>query len=205
MEPIAMGAIEAIQTRRSLRQLAERPVPGELIDSVLEAAAMAPAPHHTRPWRYVIVGPGSRAALAERMGEAWRVDLERDGHPAELIERLLRKSHRQITTAPALILACLTHEGLREWPDERRARNEWAMAQQSVGAAMQNMMLAAHASGLASYWISAPLFAPEACREALDLPEEYVAQAFIVLGYAAEGVAPKPRADVDLSRLVIER
>jgi nitroreductase len=79
------------------------------------------------------------------------------------------------------------------------------MAQQSIGAGMQNMMLAAHALGLASYWISAPLFAPEACREALGLPEEYVAQAFVVLGYAAEGVAPKPRAEVDLSRLVIER
>lgn len=200
-----MGAIEAIRTRRSLRQLAERPVPHDLIDDVLEAAAMAPAPHHTRPWRYVIVGHGSRAMLAERMGEAWRRDLQRDGHTAELIERLLRKSARQITSAPVLILACLTHEGLRDWPDERRARNEWAMAQQSIGAAMQNMMLAAHASGLASYWISAPLFAPEACREALDLPADYVAQAFVVLGYAADGVAPKPRGDIDLARLVMER
>ena len=56
-----------------------------------------------------------------------------------------------------------------DWPDDRRARNEWAMAQQSIGAAMQNIMLAAHAMGLSSYWISAPLFAPEACAEALAL------------------------------------
>ena len=197
--------IDGIRTRRSLRQLAERPVPQELIDEVLALAATAPAPHHTRPWRYVIVRPGSRRALAERMGAAWRADLERDGHPEELIARLLSKSERQITSAPALILACLTHEGLRDWPDERRARNEWAMAQQSIGAGMQNMMLAAHARGLASYWISAPLFAPEACRAALDLPEDYVAQAFIVLGYPAEGAAPRPRPAADMSELVIER
>jgi coenzyme F420-0:L-glutamate ligase/coenzyme F420-1:gamma-L-glutamate ligase len=200
-----MDALEAIRTRRSLRQLAERPVPHEMIDDVLELAATAPAPHHTRPWRYVIVLPRSRERLAALMGAAWRADLEGDGHPAELIERLLRKSRRQIVSAPALILACLTHEGLRKWPDERRARNEFAMAQQSIGAGMQNIMLAAHAMGLSSYWISAPLFAPEACREALGLPEEYVAQAFIVLGYAAEGVAPKPRPAADLSKLVIER
>ena len=42
-------------------------------------------------------------------------------------------------------------------------------------------------------------------REALDLPDDYVAQAFIVLGYAADGVAPKPRAAVDVSSLIIER
>lgn len=139
------------------------------------------------------------------MGAAWRADLEGDGHPAALIERLLRRSRRQIVTAPALILACLTHDGLREWPDERRARNEFAMAQQSIGAGMQNIMLGAHALGLASYWISAPLFAPEACRDALGLPDDYVAQAFIVLGYAPDGVAPKPRAAVDAASLIIER
>ena len=100
-----MDLFEAIRTRRSLRQLSDEPVSHELIDDVLELAATAPAPHHTRPWRYVIVLPRSRAALAQQMGDAWRADLERDGHPAELIERLLRKSNRQITSAPALALA----------------------------------------------------------------------------------------------------
>jgi coenzyme F420-0:L-glutamate ligase/coenzyme F420-1:gamma-L-glutamate ligase len=200
-----MDALEAIRTRRSLRQLADRAVPHDVIDELLELAATAPAPHHTRPWRYVIVLPRSRARLGDAMGAAWRADLERDGHPAELIAKLLRKSERQITSAPTLLLACLTDEGLRKWPDERRARNEWAMAQQSIGAAMQNIMLAAHATGLSSYWISAPLFAPEACAEALGLPEGWVAQAFIVLGYAEEGVGPKPRGTADLSAMVIER
>jgi F420 biosynthesis protein FbiB-like protein len=151
------------------------------------------------------VSPERRTALAERMGAAWREDLERDGHAEELITKLLRKSYRQIVTAPVLVLACLTHEGLRDWPDERRAQHEWAMAQQSVGAAMQNMMLAAHAHGLASYWISAPLFAADAVRDALDLPAEFVAQAFIVLGYPAAGAAPKPRPAANVSKLIVER
>jgi len=66
-------------------------------------------------------------------------------------------------------------------------------------------MLAAHALGLASYWISAPLFAPEAAAEALSLPDGYVAQAFVVVGYPAAGAAPKPRPPADTSRLIIER
>jgi F420 biosynthesis protein FbiB-like protein len=187
-----VDALDAIRTRRSLRQLAARDVPRDVIERLVALACLAPAPHHTRPWRYVVVGPARRAALAAAMGAAWRADLERDGHPEELIEKLLRKSERRITAAPALILACLTHEGLRDWPDERRARHEWAMAQQSVGAAMQNIMLGAHALGLASYWISAPLFAPDAVREALDLPAEWIAQAFVVVGYPAAPPRPRP-------------
>jgi coenzyme F420-0:L-glutamate ligase/coenzyme F420-1:gamma-L-glutamate ligase len=200
-----VDALEAIRTRRSLRQLADRPVPHETVDELLALAATAPAPHHTRPWRYVIVLPRSRERLAAAMGAAWRADLERDGHPPALIEKLLLKSRQQIVSAPALLLACLTDEGLRRWPDERRARNEWAMAQQSIGAAMQNVMVAAHALGLSSYWISAPLFAPEACAEMLALPEGWIAQAFIVLGYAAESAGPRPRPAADLSTMVIER
>lgn len=200
-----MDALDAIRTRRSLRQLDPRPVPHELLDDILEMAATAPAPHHTRPWRYVIVLPRSRERLAVAMGEAWRRDLLADGHPVELIDRLLARSRSRIVGAPALILACLTREGLRDWPDARRARHEWAMAQQSIGAAMQNMMLAAHAMGLSSYWISAPLFAPDACREALDLPDEYVAQALVVVGYPANGATPRTRPRADLSKLVMER
>jgi F420 biosynthesis protein FbiB-like protein len=200
-----MDALEAIRTRRSLRQLDVRPVPRVLLDEALAAACLAPAPHHTRPWRYVVVSTERRSALAEAMGESWRADLEHDGHPPALVDRLLRRSRRQIVDAPALVLACLTHEGLRAWPDERRARNEWAMAQQSVGAGLQNLMLAAHALGLASYWISAPLFAPEAAAEALSLPAGYAAQALVVVGYPAPGAAPEPRSPADASRLIIER
>ena len=199
-----MDALDAIRTRRSLRQLAERPVSDELLHELLALACAAPAPHHTRPWRYVIVHPPRREVLAGALGAAWRADLERDGHPQALIEKLLRRSRRQIVAAPALILACLTDEGLRRWPDERRARNEWAMAQQSIGAGMQNLMLGAHALGLASYWISAPLFAPEAAAQALELPDGYVAQAFVVVGHG-DGAAPKPRPEIDVSQLIIER
>lgn len=200
-----MDALEAIRTRRSLRQLDSRPVPRELVREIVELGAIAPAPHHTRPWRYVIVGADRREALSEAMGVAWRADLERDGVDEETIASLLDRSRRQIASAPSLVLACLTNDGLRAWPDERRAGHEWAMAQQSIGAAMQNMMLAAHALGLASYWVSAPLFAPQAVNDALSLPGDYVAQAFIVLGYPSEGAEPKPRPPVDTARVVLER
>ncbi len=200
-----MELTEALRGRRSIRQLDNRPVPDDLVVAAIESAFLAPAPHHTRPWRYVIVSAGRRHALAAAMGSAWRADLARDGHPADRIERLLHESERRIVEAPALVLACLTHEGLRDWPDEQRQRNEWAMAQQSLGAGLQNLMLAAHNAGLASYWISAPLFAPEAVRAALDLPTGWVAQALVAVGYPAPRTEAKPRPPMDLTSLLLKR
>jgi F420 biosynthesis protein FbiB-like protein len=201
-----VDAYEAILTRRSLRQLDPRPVPQELIEKLLRVAIRAPAPHHTKPWRFVVLETeDARRRLAESMGAAWRRDLDHDGVAPEKIAALLEKSRRRIEEAPALLLACLVGDGLRAWPDERRRRAEWGMAQQSMGAALENVMVAAHALGLASYWISAPLFCPDAVREALDLPGGYEAQALVVVGYPAAGHSPKARGEPDEARLLDRR
>ena len=199
-----MNAYEAITSRRSLRQLNTVPVAKQLVQKLLYAATLAPAPHHTKPWRFIhLESEGARKRLAEAMGAAWRADLENDGVSEQQIEKLLSRSERQIVNAPALILACAVAEGLRAWPDERRKRAEFRMVVQSIGCAMENIMLAANGEGLASYWISAPLFCPDAVRDALDLPQEYEAQALVAIGYPAS--PPRPRADPDLEKLIETR
>ena len=196
-----MNAYQAIIERRSLRQLNTVPVAKQLVQKLLYAAVLAPAPHHTKPWRFVMLeSDGSRKRLAEAMGAAWREDLERDGVSDTQIAMLLSRSQRQIESAPALILACIVAEGLRQWPDQKRKRAEFRMAVQSIGCALENIMVAANAEGLGSYWISAPLFCPDAVREALDLPPEYEAQALVSIGYPAS--EPRPRAEPDLAKLI---
>ncbi|HWQ29222.1 MAG TPA: nitroreductase family protein, partial [Dehalococcoidia bacterium] len=123
-----MDAIEAIRTRRSVRAFLPRPVPDGLIEELVTLACAAPAPHHTRPWRFVLLGPAAREKLAEAMGAAWRADLERDGLAEQRIEALLARSRVQLTNAPALLLGGLVDEGLRRWPDERRWQAEWGLA-----------------------------------------------------------------------------
>ena len=75
------------------------------------------------------------------MGERWRADLDGDGVDAERIDELVAASHTKITAAPALVLACLTWDGLDRYPDETRQRAEWGMALLSLGAAVENLML----------------------------------------------------------------
>lgn len=200
-----MDAIEAIRTRRSVRAFRPMPVPDEVIEELVALACTAPAPHHTRPWRFVLVGRGAREALAEAMGAAWRADLERDGVSGGRIDALLARSRGQLVAAPALLLGGLVGEGLRQWPDQRRRQAEWGLAMHSFGAALQNLMLAAHARGLASFWISAPLFCQEPVRRALGLPEGFVAQALLALGYPDPSYRPRERPPFESARFLERR
>ena len=86
------------------------------------------------------------------------------------VDELVAASHAKSVRAPALVLGCLTWDGLDRYPDERRRRAEWGMALLSLGAAVENLMLAAADRGLASCWVAAPIFCPEAARDALALP-----------------------------------
>jgi coenzyme F420-0:L-glutamate ligase/coenzyme F420-1:gamma-L-glutamate ligase len=133
-----VDALAAIRTRRSLRQLAARGVPREIIDQLVALACLAPAPHHTRPWRYVIVGHERRAALARAMGAAWRADLDAMAIPKKLIAKL--RGSRSAASPPPRADPRLTREGLRDWPDSV-APATMGHGSKPSGAAMQNIML----------------------------------------------------------------
>jgi F420 biosynthesis protein FbiB-like protein len=124
--------------------------------------------------------------LALAMGQRLREDLTADNVPPELIEKEAGRSYQRITAAPVLILICLTLADMDSYPDEKRTRNEWLMAVQSTAMAGQNLLLAAHQSGLSACWMCAPLFCPEVVKETLALPQDWEPQGLITMGYAAE-------------------
>ena len=195
----------ALAGRRSVRQFSPRPVEQALVEEVIAAACLAPAPHHSRPWRFVTLSADARVRLTEAMGERWRQDLQRDGVSEARIRRLLTRSRSRLAAAPVLILAGVVGQAQRPWPDQRRQRAEELMFAQSLGAALQNLMLAAHARGLGSYWISAPLFCPEAVCLALDLPPDFQPQALVPLGYPKEGLRLPSRPPLAVRDHIIDR
>jgi len=200
-----VDAIDAIRTRRSFRGLDGPPLTTDEVMTLVDLALRAPAPHHTRPWRFVHVGPARRASLADAMGASWTADMAGDGVPTPQQERAIARSRGRILDAPTLLLGCLVAEGLRAYEDDRRARAEWMMAGHSFGAAMENIMLAAHAQGLGAYWISAPLYAQDAVRASLDLDAAWQPQACLALGRRVEAYEPFARPAPDLGGSLIER
>jgi coenzyme F420-0:L-glutamate ligase / coenzyme F420-1:gamma-L-glutamate ligase len=197
------GTIPAfLEARRSIRAFADAPVDRATLDALVEAACIAPAPHHSRPWRFVVVDTAAaKEHLAAGMGAAWRADLARDGVPATRVDELVDASHRKITGAPALVLGCLTWDGLDRYPDEIRQRAEFGMALLSLGAAVENLMVAAPEHGLASCWVAAPIFCPEAARDALALPAEWLPHAMVVLGHPDPAYVGRVRPPVPLEDL----
>jgi coenzyme F420-0:L-glutamate ligase/coenzyme F420-1:gamma-L-glutamate ligase len=197
------GGVPAfVEARRSIRAFRPEPIARAELDRVVEAACLAPAPHHSRPWRWVIVDtPEAKGGLARRMGARWRADLEGDGVSAARIDELVSASHTKLTGAPALIVGCLTWEGLDRYPDERRQRAEWGMALLSLGAAVENLMLAATDAGLASCWVAAPIFCPEEARDALALDADWLPHALVLVGRPDPSYEGRPRPPVPLDDL----
>jgi F420 biosynthesis protein FbiB-like protein len=193
---------ELVQGRRSVRQYQPTPVPRELIEQVLEAARWAPSPHGRQPWRFVVLTrQESKERLANFMGETWQKNLEMDGHDAKIVSLRMEKSRQRILHAPVLIVPCLYLEDLDRYPDEQRQSDETTMAIQSLGAAIQNMLLMAYDLGLDGGWMCAPLFCPEVVCQALELDTRLIPHALITLGYAAAD--PKRRERLPLSELIV--
>ena len=198
-----MSAVPAfVEARRSIRAFRARPVPPVLLDTLVEAACLAPAPHHTRPWRWVVLAdPPRQRALADGMGARWRADLAGDGLPPGRIDDLVAASRARLVAAPAALLGCLTDEGLDRYPDERRRRAEWGMALLALGAAVENLMLTATDLGLASCWVAAPIFCPEEAGAALGLDPKWQPHALVLVGYPDPSYVARPRPPVDLAAL----
>jgi coenzyme F420-0:L-glutamate ligase / coenzyme F420-1:gamma-L-glutamate ligase len=190
-----------MQGRRSVRQFQDRAVDHASIEHILEAARWAPSPHGRQPWRFVVLTrPELKTLLADRMGETWQRNLEMDGQESEIVKLRLEKSRQRILKAPVIIIPCLYLEELDRYPDERRQADETTMAIQSIGAAIQNMLLMAYDLGLDAGWMCAPLFCPEVVVDALELDTHLIPQAMITVGYAAAD--PKRRDRLPLSSLI---
>ena len=197
--------LDAVRGRRSVRHYLGKEVTPDLVNEVLEAGRWAPSPHGRQPWRFAVVTrEETKERLARAMGEEWRVNLEMDGQAPEVVEKRLEGSRRRLLDAPVLVLLCLYLQDLDVYPDAARQQSETTMAVQSLGAAAQNMLLAAYDLGLDAGWMCAPLFCPQEVVEALELDPKLLPHALLTLGYA-EGDPPKRRSRRPLEDLIVYR
>jgi F420 biosynthesis protein FbiB-like protein len=178
---------QIIRGRRSIRQYRDQPVKRVIIERLLTAAAWAPSAHNRRPWRFIVIDNDyTKERLTDAMNAVLRADLAADGLSPDQIEAHAARRRARLTRAPVLVLLCMTMADMDDYPDDERRHAEWTMATQSVALAGQNLLLAAHAEGLGTCWLCAPLFCPDVVRDVLGLPADWEPQAFISLGWPAE-------------------
>jgi len=197
-DPDRATALDAVlRGRRSIRTYQDQAVPGDILDRVLGAACHAPSPHHSFPWRLaVLTGPRTKSQLADAMAERWRADLLGDGISERDVESELAKSRRRLTASPVVVVGSVYPDPLDEYPDSERQQAETLMAAHSLGAALQNVMLAAHAHGLASCWMCAPVFCSDVVRDALGLDAALIPHAIVTIGYPVQPPRDRPRPDL---------
>jgi coenzyme F420-0:L-glutamate ligase / coenzyme F420-1:gamma-L-glutamate ligase len=147
--------------------------------------------------------PQEKDRLSRAMGAAWRTDLTRDGLPGEKIEAILDKSHGLLTSTPLLTICFADMTKAHPYVDERRERAEWSLFAHSMGAALQTYMTSLAADGIASCWISAPVFCGETLKSYFSLAPEVEPHALVLVGYASPDYTPRPRPTPDPAEYLI--
>ncbi|KLO29738.1 F420-0--gamma-glutamyl ligase [Mycolicibacter heraklionensis] len=195
-EAIEVGRGQAQLLRRSVRSFAGEPVPGQLITDAMAEALTAPAPHHTRPVRFVwLQTPSTRTRLLDAMAQRWRSDLTGDGKSPEAIEA--RVSRGQILyDAPEVVIPIMVPDGAHHYPDATRTAAEHTMFTVAVGAAVQGLLVALAVRGVGSCWIGSTIFTPDLVRTELDLPADWEPLGAIAIGYPTDPPEPRPPAEV---------
>jgi nitroreductase len=179
-----MDVLTAIRERRSCRRFLPDAIEEAAIERILEAAVWAPSPANNQPWEFIVVtNPdvkrkihddvlACKQKIYEKCGWGW-VDKYRVGF---------------LTEAPVLIAVIGDPEktGAHKFLEGTEDTYQHACA-----AAIQNMLLAAHAQGLGSLWFT--LFDREAVKKTLGVDAAREPLALVCIGKAGGTAFQTPR------------
>lgn len=184
--------ISAIYDRRSIRRFSDKPVSEQDMREIFESGIKAPSSKNRQPWKYIVLSERAK----REMLSVFRKGIER-----EEIKPLLPGSREHIVaakqtvrimeSAPVIVFVVnMLGKSVLETatPEERIAE---ACNIQSIGASVQNMLLAAWEKGIGSLWVCDIYFAyPELCAW---LQEDGALIAAIAFGYPDETPGARPR------------
>jgi nitroreductase len=181
-----VNTLDAIAARRSIRKFKSVPIEEAKLQAVLGAALRAPSGKNRQPWRFIVVRGERRAEMVRIMraglaaANARGEDLGSAEHSARVLEQA------------AATVFVVNPEGIRPWTEHSVGQMfDDVVDIQSIGAAIQNMLLAAESLGLGSLWVCDVFYAYEELCGWLGESGELIAA--VCLGYADENPPARPR------------
>jgi nitroreductase len=187
---VSMDVRTAIENRRSIRRFRPESLPREIIADILDAARLAPSGKNGQPWRFVVVQGDARREMSEQLqrGLARSREQGMQTGSAEYTFAIMAE-------APVTVMVFNPGDSA-PWLEKPISRHIASLVDtQSVGAAVQNMLLRAQELGIGSLWICDTLFAhDELCQW---LGRDCLLAAAVTLGYPAENPPARPRRTLD--------
>jgi nitroreductase len=164
---------QIIRGRRSIGKVKDAPVARETIEKLLEAAIWAPNHFLTEPWKFIVMtGEGRRT-----LGQGY-VDIAAAGWgelPEAEVEERKAKEIAKAYRSPVVIAAACSPSG----SPKAIATEDLA----AVHASVQNLLLAAHESGLGAVWRTGDVAYHPAMKRALGLADNETLVGLIFIGY----------------------
>lgn len=192
--------LNAITNRRSIRKYKSDEVPESLVGEIIKAGLLAPSSKNRQPWKFIVVTGRSK----EEMLEVFQKGIEREKRNPLLPESAQYISGAEYTLeimrqAPVTIfIVNLLEEDITQTLTTEERVSEICNAQ-SIGAAIENMTLAATELGLGSLWICDTYFAHEELNQWLHGNGELCGELFaaLTIGYADEAPKARPRKSME--------
>lgn len=174
-----MDVFEAIYQRHSVSRVKADPVPQELIERLLAAAVQAPNHHKVRPWRFIVLQGAARERLGDVMAQSLLARKPEAAHDD------LQKERQKPLRAPTIIAVAVDKPAI---PKVSEIENLSAAA-----AAVQNLLLAAHALGLGAMWRTGPAATDEYVKAFLGLAADQHLVGLVYVGYPEAPTLPPQR------------
>jgi nitroreductase len=203
-----MDLFDAIQGRKSIRRFRQTPVPDQDIKKILDAARWAPSANNTQPWSFIVIKDRS---VLKNMAGAVRQMIDRMIPFAESekqAQRLAAYKSNYYTffeSAPVVIAVCM--EAYDAGTDRLLSRMGYSPEDikrlrplpglQSVSAAIQNMLLAIHALGYGSCWMTGPTVAQAIFEQLLGFGKGKFIAALLPVGVPDENPPARNRKPLE--------
>lgn len=178
--------LDVIQNRRTIRKYKSTEPNVELIRNVLQAGNMAPSNGNSQPWEFIVIKGEYRKSICREFYNFSKEYIPKASYIPEDKKRIMLEYAKDLGGAPIHII--VTYPNLED--DIKKGQ-----ALKSSSAAIQNILLQAHAEGLGTVWVGSNLNQSQKVKEILNLSEDRLIVGIIPIGYPDIAAPTSPRSN----------